>query len=166
MNEVICGRSLKYGDNINTDIISPPAYMELSIEDAAQYAMSPVDELFAQTCQLGDIFVAQKNLGSGSSRETAPLTLKTLGIRTIIAQSYARIFYRNCINLGILALESPDTHRIQQFDELMIDVEQGIIINKTRDESYPCLPLPKHIQKMARNGGLVACLQQGIDIGR
>lgn len=164
MNEKIYGRSLKYGDNINTDIISPPAYMELSIEAAAKYAMSPVDESFAETCKPGDIFVAEKNLGSGSSRETAPLTLKALGIRTIIAQSYARIFYRNCINLGILALECPDTSCINRFDELEIDVENGVILNKTQNETYSCLPLPHHIREMVRHGGLVACLQRDIDI--
>ncbi len=102
--EKIIGRALKYGDNINTDIISPPAYMELSITDASKYAMSPIDTEFAKVCLEGDIFVAENNLGSGSSRETAPLTLKVLGIKTIIAKSYARIFYRNCINLGILAV--------------------------------------------------------------
>ena len=91
----IKGRSLKYGDNINTDIISPPAYMELPIKEAAKYTMAPVDADFASKCQQGDIFVAEKNLGSGSSRETAPLMLKELGIKTIVAKSFARIFYRN-----------------------------------------------------------------------
>ena len=101
----ISGRALKYGDNINTDIISPPAYMELSIKEAAKFTMSPIDTEFAKNSKPGDIFVAEKNLGSGSSRETAPLMLKELGIKTIIAKSYARIFYRNCINLGILAIQ-------------------------------------------------------------
>ena len=105
MTKYLQGRALKYGDNINTDIISPPSYMELSIDEAAQYALSTVDTDFTTVCQPGDIFVAENNLGSGSSRETAPLTLRALGIRTIIAKSYARIFYRNCINVGILAIE-------------------------------------------------------------
>ena len=99
------GKALKYGDNINTDIISPPAYMELPIEEAAKYAMYPIDPDFAKRCNPGDIFVTENNCGSGSSRETAPLALRQLGIRTILAKSYARIFYRNCINLGILAIE-------------------------------------------------------------
>lgn len=160
MSEFISGRSLKYGDNINTDIISPPAYMELSMEEAAKYAMSPVDEKFASICQPGDIFVAEHNLGSGSSRETAPLTLKVLGIRTIIAKSYARIFYRNCINLGILAIECKDTDKISYFDELEIDLDQGSILNKTTQERYACSPIPEHIREMVVGGGLVEYLRR------
>lgn len=160
MTETIIGNVLKYGDNINTDIISPPAYMELPMEQAAQYAMSPVDETFASRCKPGDIFVAEKNLGSGSSRETAPLTLRVLGIKTIIAQSYARIFYRNCINLGILAIECPQTDRIQEGDKLEIDYEKGVIHNLTRRESYSCDAIPEHIMKLVSCGGLVEYLKQ------
>lgn len=160
MTETIIGNVLKYGDNINTDIISPPAYMELPMEEAARYAMSPVDETFASRCKPGDIFVAEKNLGSGSSRETAPLTLRVLGIKTIIAQSYARIFYRNCINLGILAIECPQTDRIQEGDKLEIDHEKGVIHNLTRRESYPCDAIPEHIMKLVSCGGLVEYLKQ------
>lgn len=160
MSEFISGRSLKYGDNINTDIISPPAYMELSMEEAAKYAMSPVDENFASTCQPGDILVAEHNLGSGSSRETAPLTLKVLGIRTIIAKSYARIFYRNCINLGILAIECKDADKISYFDELEINLDEGRIFNKTTQESYVCSAIPEHIREMVLGGGLVEYLRR------
>lgn len=102
----------KYGDNINTDIISPPAYMELPISEAAKYTMSPIDENFAKEFKKGDIFVAGKNLGSGSSRETAPLTLYELGVRTIVAKSFARIFYRNAVNIGILAIVCHETDKI------------------------------------------------------
>lgn len=99
MNEkVILGRVWKYGDNINTDIISPPAYMELSIEEASKYAMSPIDPTFSSKFKEGDILVGEMNFGSGSSRETAPLTLKHLGVNVIIAKTFARIFYRNAIN--------------------------------------------------------------------
>ena len=137
MAEIITGRALKYGSNINTDIISPPAYMELAMEEAAKHAMSPVDPDFASTVRPGDILVAENNLGSGSSRETAPLTLSILGIRTIIAKSYARIFYRNCINLGILAIECPDTEKISKFDELEVDTREGSILNKTTGSATP-----------------------------
>ncbi len=147
-------RALKYTDNINTDIISPPAYMELSVKEAAQYAMSPVDPSFAQNCQEGDAFVAENNLGSGSSRETSPLTLKELGIRTIIAKSYARIFYRNCINVGLLALECAEAEKISMFDELDIDLEQSTITNVTTGEVLPCNPIPHHILELVEVGGV------------
>lgn len=160
MTEHIQGRALKYGDNINTDIISPPAYMELSIDEAAQYALSAVDTDFAARCRPGDIFVAENNLGSGSSRETAPLTLRALGIRTIIAKSYARIFYRNCINVGILAIECAETEKINYYDVLDIDYEQGLIRNETTGDSYPCQPIPSHIMELVEHLGLLGYLQE------
>lgn len=163
MEEKITGRVLKYGDNINTDIISPPAYMELSMEEAAKYAMSPVDPEFAATVRLGDIFVAENNLGSGSSRETAPLTLKILGIRTIIAKSYARIFFRNCINLGILAIECPDTDKISKFDEISVDTQAGIIRNLTTGTEYHCDKIPPHIMELVSCGGLVESLKHKLN---
>ncbi len=157
--DVIKGRALKYGDNINTDIISPPAYMELKMEEAAKYAMSPVDVNFSSVIKPGDIFVAENNLGSGSSRETAPLTLKILGIRIIIAKSFARIFYRNCINLGLLAIECADTDKISYFDEISIDLENGIIENTTKGEAYTCDKIPPHIWNLFLEGGLVPSLK-------
>ncbi len=162
---LIEGRALKYGDNINTDIISPPAYMELPIEQAAKMAMSPVDETFASTVRPGDIFVAENNLGSGSSRETAPLTLKALGIRTIIARSYARIFYRNCINLGILAVECPETNRISRFDQLSLDTEAGLLRNLSTGETYRCDKIPPHILELVSCGGLVESLKKKLGKG-
>lgn len=160
----IKGRALKYGDNINTDIISSPAYMELSMEEAAKYAMSPVDAEFASIVRPGDIFVAENNLGSGSSRETAPLTLKILGIRTIIAKSYARILYRNCINLGILAIECPETKKISQFDELEVLTQTGEIRNLTTGESYVCDKIPPHILDLINCGGLVESLKNKLNV--
>lgn len=154
------GRCLKYGDNINTDIISPPMYMELPIEQAAAYAMSPIDPEFASKCRPGDIFVAEKNLGSGSSRETAPLALKELGIRIVLAKSYARIFYRNCINLGILAIECSQTDKIAYFDEIEIDYKKGVITNRSSQETYRCQAIPKHIVGLTEKGGLFACLME------
>ena len=159
----ITGRVWKYGDNINTDIISPPAYMELSVKDAAKYAMSTVDTEFAKACRPGDIFVAEHNLGSGSSRETSPLTLRELGIRTIIAKDYARIFYRNCINVGILAIECADTDKISKFDELEIDCEAGKIYNRTKDENYACDKIPEHIMSLVNCGGMVDYLDKKIN---
>lgn len=152
---MISGKVWKYKDNINTDIISPPAYMELKMEEAAKYAMSPVDPDFASQYKEGDIFVAENNLGSGSSRETAPLTLYALGLRTIVAKSYARIFYRNCINVGILAIECSETDKISKDDILEIDYEMGKITNKTKNEVYSCDKIPSHIMEIVNCGGLL-----------
>ena len=158
----ISGRALKYGDNINTDIISPPAYMELSIKEAAKFTMSPIDTEFAKNSKPGDIFVAEKNLGSGSSRETAPLMLKELGIKTIIAKSYARIFYRNCINLGVPAIQCDLTEKISMYDELEIDYKEGIIYNKSKDEKYVCEKIPEHIMEFIKQDGLINYLKEKI----
>jgi len=152
---MISGKVWKYKDNINTDIISPPAYMELNIEEAAKYAMNTIDPDFGTQYKPGDIFVAENNLGSGSSRETAPLTLYALGLRTIVAKSYARIFYRNCINVGILAIECSQTDKISKDDEIEIDYEAGFIINKTKNEQYACDKIPSHIMELINNGGLL-----------
>lgn len=148
------GKVLKYGNNINTDIISPPQYMELSIAEASKYAMSAVDPDFYRKVKKGDIFVAGDNLGSGSSRETSPLTLKYLGISVVVAKTFARIFYRNLINVGIPAVECRDTGRIREGDMLQIDMEQGIIKNLTRKEDYKCQKLPEHVMKIIEAGGL------------
>ena len=152
--EIKIGSALKYGDNINTDIISPPQYMELGIAEASAYAMSAVDPDFAKRTRKGNMFVAENNLGSGSSRETSPLTLKYLGISCVIAKSFARIFYRNCINVGIPALECADTDRIQDGDTLKVDIANGKIENVTRGECYNCEALPEHIMAIIESGGL------------
>ena len=162
MNTNMTGRVLKYGDNINTDIISPPQYMELSIEEASKYAMSPVDPEFSRKCQPGTILVAGTNFGSGSSRETSPLTLKYLGVQAIVAKMFARIFYRNAINLGIALLECPDTDMIQEGDTLDIDLEAGIIRNETKGESYTCSKIPPHIMELIHDGGLVEHLKKNL----
>lgn len=157
--EILKGKVWKYGDNINTDIISPPAYMELSTADASKYAMSPIDTDFASKFEKGDLLVAGHNFGSGSSRETAPLTLKHLGVNVIVAKSFARIFYRNCINLGILAIETPDTDQIDKNDILEINYEIGYIFNATKNEKYNCTIIPGHIMEIINTGGLVEYLK-------
>lgn len=155
--ESITGKALKYGDNINTDIISPPQYMELSISEAARYAMSAIDPDFHLKAGPGAILVAGKNFGSGSSRETSPLTLKHLGLRVIVAEFFARIFYRNCINVGLIPLVCPEAGRIGDGDNLIIDLEQGQIQSET-GEIYACDKIPGHIMKLIEQGGLVASL--------
>lgn len=156
------GKVWKYKDNINTDIITPPESMELDIKGAAKYCMSNLDPDFAREFRPGDIFVCEHNLGSGSSRETAPLCLKELGVRTIIAMDYARIFYRNCINVGIIALECPDTDKISKGDILDVDYKEGIIRNETTGETYPCSPIPSHIAQIVEEGGLISYITKKI----
>ena len=107
------GYVIKFGDNINTDIISPPQYMELGIEASSQYAMGAVEPEFAKKVKRQKILVAGDNFGSGSSRETSPLSLKYLGVEAIVAKFFARIFYRNAINVGLLVVECEETDRIQ-----------------------------------------------------
>ena len=159
MADRISGKALKYGDNINTDIISPPQYMEYSIADATVYAMSAVDPDFVKKSENHNIFVAGKNLGSGSSRETAPLTLKHLGFKVVIAEFFARIFFRNCINLGLPAIECAEAARISSGDDLEIDLGNGVIQNKTKNENYVCSKLPAHIFTLIEQGGLIAYLK-------
>ncbi|MDR0596194.1 MAG: 3-isopropylmalate dehydratase [Clostridiales Family XIII bacterium] len=159
MNRIISGKALKYGDNVNTDIISPPQFMELPIEEAAEYAMSAVDLDFHTKARTHSIFVAGENLGSGSSRETSPLTLKYLGIEAVVAVFFARIFYRNCINLGIPAIECAEADRIAEDDEIEIDIATGTISNVTKGEKYGCSRIPEHIFELIEGGGLVGYMK-------
>ena len=159
---IIKGRVLKYGDNINTDIISPPQYMELSIADAAKYAMTAVDADLPTKMRSGDIMVAGANFGSGSSRETSPLTLRYLGVGAIVAKFFARIFYRNAINLGIPVIECAETDKISDLDEIEIDLASGMINNLTKNESYKCSKIPPHIMELVADGGLVPYLKKRV----
>ncbi len=149
----------KYGDNINTDIISPPAYLEYTVADAAKYTMAPVDADFGTQCRPGDIVVAEHNMGSGSSRETAPLMLRELGVRFVVAMDFARIFYRNCINVGLLPVECAETDKMEKGDMIEVDYQNGVIRNTTKNESYPCSKIPEHIMKIAEHGGLIGYIK-------
>lgn len=154
------GNVIKFGDNINTDIISPPQYMELGIEESSQYAMSAIEPDFAQKVQKQKIMVAGDNFGSGSSRETSPLTLKYLGVEAIVSKFFARIFYRNAINVGLLVVECKETDKIGDNDIIRINYKEGIIQNLTKDEQYECTKIPKHLTEIVDNGGLVAHLKK------
>ena len=159
---IIKGRVLKYGDNINTDIISPPQYMELSIADASKYAMSAIDPDFPTKIKKGDIMVAGANFGSGSSRETSPLALRYLGVGAIVAKFFARIFYRNAINLGIPVIECAETDKISDQDEIEIDLASGMLNNLTKNESYSCSKIPPQIMELVADGGLVPYLKKRV----
>lgn len=160
MSTKITGKVLKYGDNINTDIISPPQYMELSIEEASKYSMSAIDPNFSTKIRKGDIIVAGANFGSGSSRETSPLTLKYLGTGAIIAKFFARIFYRNAINVGIPVIECSEADKIEDGDKIEVNIQEGVINNITKNETYQCSKIPPHILELINVGGLVPYLER------
>lgn len=150
----ITGRVQKLGNNINTDIISPGQYMSKSIEIQAQHSMEAIDPDFAKRVVNGDVIVAGDNFGSGSSRETAQLVLKHLGVSAIIAKSFARIFFRNCINLGIPVITLQQVDEINQGDQLEINLEKGVVINHTTGLDYEFPKIPSHLLKMVTMGGL------------
>ncbi|HDO19589.1 MAG TPA: 3-isopropylmalate dehydratase small subunit [Thermoplasmatales archaeon] len=151
------GRVLKYGDDINTDVIFPGRYLAITEpEEMAKHAMEDLDPEFLQKLSKGDIIVAGKNFGCGSSREQAATCLKYAGVGAIIAKSFARIFFRNAINQGLLIVESTEAaDRIQEGDEIEIDVSEGIIRNLTKGESYSFKPLPEFIRNILEAGGLL-----------
>lgn len=159
MDRIVRGKVFAYGDNINTDIISPPQYMELSIADAAPYAMSAIDPEFASKVQKGDIIVAGVNFGSGSSRETSPLTLKYLGVGAIVAKFFARIFYRNAINIGLPLIEC-DVDAIQAGDRLRYDLNSNTLMNVTTGQQLVIKPLPRIMVDILQEGGLIHYLQK------
>lgn len=149
----------KFGDNINTDMITPSQYIERSIEEIAAHVMEGAELGFSKKMKKGDIIVAGKNFGFGSCRETAPLALKMSGVSVIVAEFFARIFYRNCINLGLPLLTIPSTAKINEGDNLEADLLNGFIINNTTGEQYNSGILPDHILKIIEADGLMNHLE-------
>ncbi len=155
-----CNRAWVFGDNIDTDVLAPSAYMKGSVEEIAKHCLQAVDPGFAASVRPGDAFVAGENLGIGSSREQAPQALLLLGIRVLLAKSFARIFYRNALNLGLPALVCPDTDRIHQGDTLRIEPHAGTVADLTTGETLRCEPLPLHLLDMIVDGGLLPHLKK------
>ena len=141
----------KYKDNVDTDVIIPARYLNsFDAKELASHAMVDIDPTFASTVEKGDIIVAGQNFGCGSSREHAPLCLKTAGVKCVIAKSFARIFYRNSINIGFPIMECEEAaDKIEKGDEV------GVITNKTKNETYQSQPFPEFLQKMIDADGLV-----------
>ncbi len=157
------GRVWKFGDNINTDIIISGKYKfkTLRMDELAKHAMEALDPKFSEKVKPGDLMVAGKNFGCGSSREHAPRVLKELGISAIIAKSFARIFYRNSINIGLPLVEAPEAaEKIDEGDEVEIDFEKGLIFNLSKGETYQFKPPPKVFMEILREGGLVPYLRK------
>lgn len=151
------GTVFKYGNNVDTDVIIPARYLNTSkAEELAVHCMEDIDLDFVKKVKKGDIMVAEKNFGCGSSREHAPLAIKTAGISCVIAKTFARIFYRNAINIGLPIIECEEAaDKIQSGDKVQIDFETGVIKNLTKNEEYKGQPFPEFMQKIINDGGLV-----------
>ena len=146
----------KFGDNIDTDVIIPARYLNSFDEkELALHCMEDIDAEFVRKVQKGDIIVAGYNFGCGSSREHAPIAIKASGVSAVIAKSFARIFYRNALNIGLPILECAECDRISQGDELEIDFDKGIIKNISKNESYNTQPFPPFIKNIIEKGGLL-----------
>lgn len=155
------GRVWKFGDDIDTDAIIPGRYLIMNTpEELAPYAFEGVRPEFAKEVKENDIIVAGNNFGCGSSREHAPIALKGTKIGCVIAKSFARIFFRNAINIGVALLECPDTDRIEDGDELEVDFATGIIENRTKGEKYQAIPLPDFVRGIMDAGGLIEYTRQ------
>jgi 3-isopropylmalate/(R)-2-methylmalate dehydratase small subunit len=148
------------GDNVDTDVLAPGAYMKFGIEEIAKHCLESVLPGFAREIKPGDFIVAGRNFGTGSSREQAPAALKHLGVTALVAESFAGLFYRNAINLGLPAVACLQAKRIRQGDVLEVDFEQGKIRNVTTGETLACEAIPPHLMPMLRDGGLLAHLEK------
>ena len=151
------GRVHKYGDNIDTDVIIPARHLNTANhKELASHCMEDIDTEFVHIVKDGDIMVGGWNFGCGSSREHAPIAIKESGISCVIAKTFARIFYRNAINIGLAILECEEaSDKIQDGDEVAIDFDTGIITNVTRNETYQALPFPDFIKEIIAKGGLL-----------
>lgn len=162
MTKKLEGKVWRYGDNIDTDVIIPARYLNsFDPQELATHCMVDIDEDFAQKVEVGDIMAAGKNFGCGSSREHAPIAIKASGISVVIADSFARIFYRNAINTGLVVLEiGEEVKKIHAEDKLSVDLSTGIIENLTTGENFQAMPLPGFIQDIAKAGGLINYIKQ------
>ena len=151
----------KYGDHVDTDVIIPARYLaSQDHKELASHCMEDIDKTFITKVKEGDIMVAGVNFGCGSSREHAPIAIKASGISCVIAKNFARIFYRNAINIGLAILECPAaSDGIADGDEVSIDFDTGVITNITKNETYQAEPFPPFIKDMIAKGGLMASLK-------
>ena len=154
----VCGHVFKYGDNVDTDVIIPARYLNATKgEELAKHCMEDIDREFVNKVQPGDIIVAEKNFGCGSSREHAPLAIKCAGVSCVIAETFARIFYRNAINIGLPIIECPQAaQEIEAGDEVEVDFDSGMIYDRTKGTQYQGQAFPEFMQKLIAAGGLVS----------
>jgi len=151
------GKVFRYGDNVDTDVIIPARYLNSSDPaELATHCMEDIDKDFIKNVEQGDIIVADKNFGCGSSREHAPIAIKAAGVSCVIARTFARIFFRNAINIGLPIIECPAAaDGISAGDTLEVDFDSGLIENKTKGETYQGTPFPEFMQKIITSGGLM-----------
>ncbi|GHT38445.1 3-isopropylmalate dehydratase small subunit [Endomicrobiia bacterium] len=163
MSDIILkGNVHKYGSNVNTDEIIPARYLNTTDPVVlAKYCMEDIDKNFVKNVKPGDIIVAENNFGCGSSREHAPIAIKAAGVSAVVANSFARIFFRNSINIGLPILESPEAVKaIENGDAIEINLTQGIIKNITKEETYQSQPFPEFMQKIIKAGGLLGYIKK------
>ncbi len=154
----VSGKTYKYGDNVDTDVIIPARYLNTpDAQELAKHCMEDIDTAFASAVKPGEIMVAGKNFGCGSSREHAPLAIKTCGVACVIAATFARIFYRNALNIGLPILECPEAAQaIQAGDTVSVDFDTGVITDETTGKSFQGEPFPPFMQDLIAAGGLAA----------
>lgn len=157
------GDVIKYGDNVDTDVIIPARYLNtIDKKELASHCMEDLDTTFVSRVKEGDIMVAGFNFGCGSSREHAPIAIKESGIALVIAKSFARIFYRNSINIGLPIIECPEAaEAIEEGNKLDVDMDKGVIKNLTTGAEYTTAPFPEFIQKIITSGGLIESIKKG-----
>jgi len=151
----------KYGDNVDTDVIIPARYLNIADKkELATHCMEDIDDNFVNVVKSGDVMVGGFNFGCGSSREHAPMVIKESGISCVIAKTFARIFYRNAINIGLAIMECPEaSEKIEAGDEVAVDFDTGIITNVTKGETYQSLPFPEFIKEIIQAGGLMSSIK-------
>ena len=157
----VTGKVFKYGDNVDTDVIIPARYLNTSVhKELAAHCMEDIDKDFVKNVEEGDFIVANKNFGCGSSREHAPIAIKAAGVSCVIASTFARIFYRNAINIGLPIIECEEAVKaIDAGDRLEVDFSTGEIKNLTKNESYQGEPFPEFMQKIIDNDGLIVYIR-------
>jgi 3-isopropylmalate/(R)-2-methylmalate dehydratase small subunit len=149
-----------FGDNVTTDAMAPGQYMKGGIEELARHCLETIDASFPNEVSAGDVVVGGRNFGAGSSREQAPAALKQLGVGALIAESFAGLFYRNALNLGLPAVVCPQARTIQKGHAIKVDFEGGRVSNLTTGETLACEPIPGHLMQMVRDGGLIPHLEK------
>ncbi|NBH81829.1 3-isopropylmalate dehydratase small subunit [bacterium C-53] len=156
------GSVFKYGDNVDTDVIIPARYLNIQdMKELASHCMEDIDKEFVEKVNDGDIIVANRNFGCGSSREHAPIAIKTAGVSCVIAETFARIFYRNAINIGLPIIECPEAAQdIEAGDRVEVDFDSGMIYDRTKGTEYKGQPFPEFMQKIIEAEGLVNYINQ------
>ncbi len=158
-SNTLTGSAWVYGDNIDTDILAPGPYMKASLAELASHCMEAIDRDFAQHVQTGDIVVGGEAFGIGSSREQAAQALVELGVAAVVAKSFARIFYRNALNLGLPVLFCPSLNNVDKGDKLTVDPLNGRVTNLTKQQTFDCEPIPEQLMEIVNAGGLMPFLK-------